>query len=258
VRKVLDHGLDRLQTSGQFATVYRTLLSRIALLRPGTRVMSSTRLLHDGPPDGPSAAAGPWRRRADGLAVHGHSVAGMIAAHGIRVVRFEFAYMAARQSVGAPGKPPSRMPVLLDEFRAVLDQLPRGPCLRGWQVHGRTRGHPCWPPRPDAPDQIAGVVCLGYPFHPPGKPDKMRTAHLPAHSSVPVLIAYKASVMVLAPAMEVAGWEIPAQISFHWAPHGNHDLVPPKRSGLTDEDNWSDAARAIAGFMAAQIAGATL
>jgi predicted alpha/beta-hydrolase family hydrolase len=107
----------------------------------------------------------------------------------------------------------------------------------------------------DAPDQIAGVVCLGYPFHPPGKPDKMRTAHLPA-IKCPVLIV-QGERDGFGTRDEVAGWEIPSQISFHWAPHGNHDLVPPKRSGLSDEDNWSDAARAIAGFMAAQIAGAS-
>jgi predicted alpha/beta-hydrolase family hydrolase len=91
------------------------------------------------------------------------------------------------------------------------------------------------------------VVCLGYPFHPPGKPDKMRTAHLPA-IQCPVLIA-QGERDAFGTRVEVAGWDIPAQIGFHWAPHGNHDLVPPKRSGLTDEDNWSDAARAIAGFI---------
>src|SRR5204862_3062977 len=34
---------------------------------------------------------------------------------------------------------------------------------------------------------IAGVVALGYPLHPPGKPDQLRVAHLP-RIRVPVLI----------------------------------------------------------------------
>jgi predicted alpha/beta-hydrolase family hydrolase len=103
----------------------------------------------------------------------------MIAAHGIHVVRFEFAYMASRRSGGGK-KPPSRMPVLLDEFRAVLDQLPRGRVFVGGKSMGG-RAASMLAAEADAPDQIAGVVCLGYPFHPPGKPDKMRTAHLPLH-----------------------------------------------------------------------------
>lgn len=181
------------------------------------------------------------------------TLAGMLAAHGIHVVRFEFAYMASRRAGGGK-KPPSRMPVLLDEFRSVLALLPRGRVFIGGKSMGG-RAASMLAAQPDAPDRIAGVVCLGYPFHPPGKPDKMRTAHLP-DIDCPVLIV-QGERDSFGTRDEVAGWEIPAQISFHWAPHGNHDLAPPKRSGLSDEDNWSEAARAIARFINAHAAGAS-
>ena len=213
--------------------------------------MNDTQLLHDGPPDGPvlllaHGAGAPMDSRFM------DTVAGMVAAHGIHVVRFEFAYMASRRTGGGK-KPPSRMPALLDELRSVLALLPPGPVFIGGKSMGG-RAASMLAAQADAPDHIAGVVCLGYPFHPPGKPDKMRTAHLP-DIDCPVLIV-QGERDSFGTRDEVAGWQIPSQISFHWAPHGNHDLAPPKRSGLGDEDNWSEAARAIARFIDAHGAGA--
>lgn len=213
--------------------------------------MNDTQLLHDGPPDGPvlllaHGAGAPMDSRFM------DTVAGMVAAHGIHVVRFEFAYMASRRTGGGK-KPPSRMPALLDELRSVLALLPPGPVFIGGKSMGG-RAASMLAAQADAPDHIAGVVCLGYPFHPPGKPDKMRTAHLPdIHCPVLIVQGERDS---FGTRDEVAGWQIPSQISFHWAPHGNHDLAPPKRSGLSDEDNWSEAARAIARFIDAHGAGA--
>ena len=213
--------------------------------------MNDTQLLHDGPPDGPvlllaHGAGAPMDSRFM------DTVAGMVAAHGTHVVRFEFAYMASRRTGGGK-KPPSRMPALLDELRSVLALLPPGPVFIGGKSMGG-RAASMLAAQADAPDHIAGVVCLGYPFHPPGKPDKMRTAHLP-DIDCPVLIV-QGERDSFGTRDEVAGWQIPSQISFHWAPHGNHDLAPPKRSGLSDEDNWSEAARAIARFIDAHAAGA--
>jgi predicted alpha/beta-hydrolase family hydrolase len=208
--------------------------------------MTEITLLHDGPPDGPvlvlaHGAGAPMDSRFM------NTVSAMIAAHGIHVVRFEFAYMAARRHSGTR-KPPSRMPVLLEELRSLLALLPPGPVFIGGKSMGG-RAATMLAAEAGSPDHIAGVVCLGYPFHPPGKPDKMRTAHLPA-IKCPVLIV-QGERDAFGTRAEVAGWDIPNNIDFHWAPQGNHDLVPPKRSGLTDEDNWSDAARAIAAFVTA-------
>ena len=213
--------------------------------------MNDKQLLHDGPPDGPvlllaHGAGAPMDSRFM------DTVAGMAAAHGIHVVRFEFAYMASRRTGGGK-KPPSRMPALLDELRSVLALLPPGPVFIGGKSMGG-RAASMLAAQADAPDHIAGVVCLGYPFHPPGKPDKMCTAHLP-DIDCPVLIV-QGERDSFGTRDAVAGWQIPSQISFHWAPHGNHDLAPPKRSGLSDEDNWSEAARAIARFIDAHGAGA--
>ena len=99
-----------------------------------------------------------------------------LARVGFRVIRFEFAYMAARRT-GAR-KPPPRAETLNPEYEAAIAELGvRGPLIIGGKsmggrvasmiaddLHGRGK--------------IAGLLCLGYPFHPPGQPTKLRTAHL--------------------------------------------------------------------------------
>ena len=173
------------------------------------------------------------------------AMAALLAARGIHVVRFEFAYMAARR-IGGGRKPPSRMPQLLDEYRAVLAGLGDGPVFIGGKSMGG-RAASLLAAAPDMPETIAGLICLGYPFHPPGKPEKLRTAHL-GNLRCPALIV-QGERDPFGTVEEVPAYGLPASISVHWCPVGNHDLVPPKRSGHTAGQNWKVAADAIAGFI---------
>jgi hypothetical protein len=96
----------------------------------------------------------------------------------------------------------------------------------------------------------AGLVCLGYPFHPPAKPDVLRTAHL-APLSCPALIVQgerdpfgsRAEVESL-----VAAGVLSRRISLVWCPDGDHDLGPRGGSGHTRQGNLALAAQAIAAF----------
>ena len=102
----------------------------------------------------------------------------------------------------------------------------------------------------DAPEiaaQIQAVVCLAYPFHPAGKPDRPRTAHL-ADLATPTLIV-QGDRDALGNRDEVAGYTLSRKIQLHWCPDGNHDLTPSKRSGFTQEGNWEGAMDAVAEFL---------
>jgi len=96
-----------------------------------------------------------------------------IAAAEIRVVRFEFPYMSARRRGEKRGMP-DRQPILLDCWRDVVRELGGGEHLviGGKSLGGRMASM--------VADElaVAGLLCLGYPFHPPGQPTKLRTAHL--------------------------------------------------------------------------------
>jgi uncharacterized protein len=105
-----------------------------------------------------------------------------LAARGIDVVTFDFPYMQQRRSV------PDKAPVLEQSFRDVVAGVrPWNAAAKlfigGKSMGGRMATHLA----AQGLDELHGVVALGYPLHPPGKPDHPRTAHLPS-IAVPVLI----------------------------------------------------------------------
>jgi predicted alpha/beta-hydrolase family hydrolase len=97
-----------------------------------------------------------------------------LSAEGIEVVTFDFLYMARRRRL------PDRTPVLEAVYRAVMDRWESGDVqlfIGGKSMGGRiaTQVAAADPERP-----LAGLVLLGYPLHPPGRPATRRDAHLPA------------------------------------------------------------------------------
>ena len=107
------------------------------------------------------------------------TVAELLGERGIAVWRFEFAYMAARRD-GGSRKPPPKAERLMDEYRAAVAELPRGGAV---MIGGKSMGGRVASMVADelfGQGRIAGLVCLGYPFHPPKAPEKLRTAHLEA------------------------------------------------------------------------------
>ncbi len=205
---------------------------------------ASIPLLHDGPSDGPVLllAHGAGAPMDSGFMT---GMAGLLAGFDIHVVRFEFAYMRARRADGKR-RPPTRMPGLIEEFRQVISRFPESEVfIGGKSMGGRVASMIAADPQDG--DDIAGLVCLGYPFHPPGKPDSLRTQHLPA-ITCPTLIV-QGERDPFGNTDDVPAYDLPANMRVFWSAFGNHDLAPPKKSGLTAHDNWSAAAAAIAGFI---------
>jgi uncharacterized protein len=171
--------------------------------------------------------------------------AGLLAARGIATLRFEFTYMAARR-LGGSRKPPPRAERLTDEYRAAVSALPLGASLL---IGGKSMGGRVASLVADelhAQGRIAGLVCLGYPFHPPKKPDQLRTAHL-AELACPALIV-QGERDPFGSRSEVQALRLSPAIRFHWAGDGDHDLGPRGGSGFTRKGNLAGAADAIAAF----------
>ncbi len=201
--------------------------------------------MHDGPETGPVLllAHGAGAPMDSGFMTE---MAGLLADLGIPVVRFEFAYMRARRTDGKR-RPPPRMPVLIEEFLEVISRFAdRMVFIGGKSMGGRVASMIAADPQSSG--DIAGLVCLGYPFHPPGKLDSLRTAHLPA-ITCPVMIV-QGERDPFGNKDDVSGYQLPAHVRVCWSAFGNHDLAPPKKSGRTARENWSSAAEAIAGFVA--------
>ena len=169
-------------------------------------------------------------------------VARGLAESGARVVRFEFPYMQARRGAEPRKKPPDREPVLRGCWHAVIEELGGG---AGLVIGGKSMGGRIASLIADEAG-VAGLVCLGYPFHPPGRPEKLRTAHL-AELRTPTLIVQGERDPFGGPD-EVAGYGLSKAIEFAWMPDGDHSLKPRVRSGRTEADNLADAVAAIARF----------
>ena len=137
---------------------------------------------------------------------------------------------------------------LVDEYRAAVAAAgPGAPLLIGGKSMG---GRVASLVADDlhAAGRIAGLVCLGYPFHPPGKPDRLRTAHL-EHLACPALIV-QGERDPFGTRAEVGAMRLSPAIRFHWAGDGDHDLGPRGGSGFTRKGNLAAAADAVAAFAA--------
>lgn len=204
----------------------------------------STNFLFDGPQDA----------RLTLLLAHGAgapmdsasmtAAARALADRGVRVARFEFAYMAARRS-GDGRKPPPKAEKVMPEFLAAVADL--GPTNGPLLIGGKSMGGRVASMVADelfAAGRIAGLVCLGYPFHPPGKPETLRTAHLEGLKT-PTLIC-QGTRDEFGTRDEVAGYALAPSIQLLWLEDGDHDLKPRKTiSGFSAADHLRSMAETV-------------
>jgi len=173
------------------------------------------------------------------------TVARELGQRGIRVVRFEFPYMAARRTVGKRGAP-DREPVLLNAWREVVAEFGGGPRLF---IGGKSMGGRMATLVADEL-QVRGAVVFGYPFHPPGQPNKLRTAHL-ENLATPMLVL-QGERDPFGTRDDVAGYRLSPQLRIEWIPDGDHSLKPRAKSGRTERQNLLHAIDAAAEFMSSR------
>ena len=165
-----------------------------------------------------------------------------LAAMGHRVARFEFPYMARRRAEGTK-RPPDRQPILLDSWRKVIGHFggPENVVIGGKSMGGRMASLIA------AEMPVRGLLCLGYPFHPPGKPEKTRTEHLAA-LDVPGLILQGTRDPFGRPD-EIAAYQLSDRTTVHWIEDGDHDLKPRKSSGRDHAAALDEIAEVASGFL---------
>jgi predicted alpha/beta-hydrolase family hydrolase len=163
--------------------------------------------------------------------------------HSLRVVRFEFPYMAALRETGK-GRPPDREPVLRQAWLRVIEEVSAKPVFIG----GKSMGGRIASLIADEAE-VAGLVCLGYPFHPTGKPEQLRTAHLKTINTPTLIVQGERDPF--GNRQEVAGYKLSKHVRVHWLPDGDHSFKPRKSSGRTVEQNWSEAVDEVAAFVSA-------
>lgn len=208
------------------------------------------RFLSTGPPNAPATLLLAHGAGAPMDSPFMNALGAALAERGLHAIRFEFDYMAGRRS-GGGRKPPPRADRLMPEYRAAVDELasPSPLFIGGKSMGGRVATMVA--EELFGAGRIAGLVCLGYPFHPPARPQQTRTAHLEG-MSVPALIC-QGSRDPFGTREEVAEYDLSPSIRIRWLENADHDLRSPRGSGRRQRDNLDEAADAIAGWIGALV-----
>jgi len=170
-----------------------------------------------------------------------------LAAEGIRVARFEFSYMAARRQ--GTRKPPPKAETVMPEYLAAIDAL--GPVSMPLFIGGKSMGGRVASMVADelfVAGRIAGLVCLGYPFHPPAKPAQLRTAHLEGLRAPALII--QGTRDEFGTREDVDTYPLSRSIELLWLEDGDHDLKPRKSvSGFSAADHQLSMAAGVRAWM---------
>jgi len=175
---------------------------------------------------------------------------------GINVLRFNFPYMDKRELLGKKF-PPDRMPKLLACYQEVIEYIvnqslySRLPLFIG----GKSMGSRVAASLLSAPDmlepsllsKIEGVFCLGYPFHPTKKPEKLRLEPL-FSTSKPILII-QGERDSLGSKDEIKVYQLPEHCQCVFLEDGDHSLKPRVKSGFTYPAHMKRAANEISTFI---------
>jgi uncharacterized protein len=169
------------------------------------------------------------------------TIAKGVADHGVKVVRFEFPYMQRRRASGKGGAPDSER-VLLQSWRDTIAQFGSGVVIGGKSLGGRIASM--------VADEasVRGLVCLGYPFHPPGKPEGNRTKHLESLQT-PALILQGTRDPFGSPD-DLKRYRLSPKIRVEWIEDGDHSFKPRARSGRSEADNLRSAIDLVSDFIA--------
>ena len=174
-----------------------------------------------------------------------NAIAGGVGSAGFRVARFEFPYMRARREEGKK-RTPDRGPVLSESWREAIRALsgkdgPGALVIGGKSMGGRIASM--------VADEAAvgGLVSLGYPFHPPGQPDKLRVAHL-EHLKTPALFL-QGERDAFGTREEVARYHLSKEIRIFFLPDGDHSFKPRASSGRTEPQNLAEAVALVTAFL---------
>jgi len=183
-------------------------------------------------------------------------ISSLLNGAGINVLRFNFPFMDKRALTGIK-YPPDRMPKLLvcyeDIIRYVVEQLESNELplfIGGKSMGSRVAATLVADPKELKPyllNKISGVFCLGYPFHPAKKPEKLRLEPL-VNANKPVLIV-QGDRDTLGNKAEIISYQLAEHCQCIFLEDGDHSLKPRVKSGFTQQAHMNRAVEEIVKFI---------
>jgi predicted alpha/beta-hydrolase family hydrolase len=169
-------------------------------------------------------------------------VADALAAAGVPALRFDFPYRTAGK------RAPDRAPVLDAAVREAAAELARRTKLPPARLvlGGRSMGGRYCSLAVGAeqePLDALGLLLLGYPLHPAGKPERQRVEHFPRLDVPCLFVSGTRDTLASVDALTAATRAIPGPVVHHWLESCDHGFRPLKASGLTSAAVLDDVAR---------------
>ncbi|BCX81032.1 conserved hypothetical protein [Methylomarinovum caldicuralii] len=159
-----------------------------------------------------------------------------MAARGLLSVKFNFSYMEAGR------KAPDRAPLLQATWKAVIDAVRRDRELapRQWYLAGKSMGGRIASLLTAEGESCDSLIFLGYPLHPPGKPEKLRADHLPRIPCPMLFIQGDRDRLCDLDRLRDVLKTLTAPLTLHVIEGGDHSFKVPKRAGRTEEAVWRE------------------
>lgn len=165
---------------------------------------------------------------------------GLVKLH-YKVVRFDFPFMEERSRTGRK-RPADKESILRETWLAVLNEVQ----IEKVAIGGKSMGGRIASLVADE-SRAQGLVCFGYPFHPTGKPEKLRTEHLKDLQTPTLIVQGESDQFGFRD--EVESYDLSENIRIHWSPDGDHSFRPKRGSDRTYEQNMKNAMRAVEKFL---------
>jgi predicted alpha/beta-hydrolase family hydrolase len=166
----------------------------------------------------------------------------------IQVARFEFPYMRERRENGKK-RPPNRAPVLIEswheaikEFGTAKDKIAIGGKSMGGRIASLVTQE----------ELFGGLICLGFPFHAPGKPMKEERYQQLFKTKTPTLIV-QGERDSMGTQEEVSALKLARKVKTHFLPDGDHSLKPRVKSGYSLDQHLETSADLIDQFLTKQL-----
>lgn len=187
-----------------------------------------------------------------------NQVTQLLVAEQVNVIRFNFTYMSKRK-LDDKRYPPDRMPKLLFAYQEVLKHVaeqimadnitPNLPLFIGGKSMGSRVAATLLQDVnfKDVSDNVLGLICLGYPFHPQKQPDKLRLEPLINGTTKTLIIQGERDA--LGNKEEVLNYQLPSHCQCVFLDDGDHSFKPRVKSGFTQIQHVNRAAKQIAEFI---------
>jgi predicted alpha/beta-hydrolase family hydrolase len=169
-----------------------------------------------------------------------------IASRGVITVKFNFPYKEQGRVA------PDRAPRLEQTFRAVIEAVQADPGRRPQQlfIGGKSMGGRIASQLAAQDLPVAGLVLLGYPLHPAGRPEQLRAAHLGRITCPMLFIQGSRDRLCDLDLLRQTLGTVRAPVTLHVITDGDHSFKVPKRAGRTETAIWDEIAEVLLDWMA--------